>query len=66
MCIRDRSAAPANIVIIADTDMLMDYMWVQTRESVSYTHLDVYKRQAAQQAGRQPRARIACRKKTTI
>ena len=23
---------PANIVIIADTDMLMDYMWVQTRE----------------------------------
>ncbi len=27
-----KSAAPANIVIIADTDMLMDYMWVQTRE----------------------------------
>ncbi len=23
---------PANIVIIADTDMLTDYMWVQTRE----------------------------------
>ena len=23
---------PANIVIVADTDMLMDYMWVQTRE----------------------------------
>jgi ABC-type uncharacterized transport system involved in gliding motility auxiliary subunit len=27
-----KSAAPANIVIVADTDMLMDYMWVQTRE----------------------------------
>jgi ABC-type uncharacterized transport system involved in gliding motility auxiliary subunit len=27
-----KSAQPANIVIIADTDMLMDYMWVQTHE----------------------------------
>jgi ABC-type uncharacterized transport system involved in gliding motility auxiliary subunit len=27
-----KSAAPANIVIIADTDLLMDYMWIQTRE----------------------------------
>jgi ABC-type uncharacterized transport system involved in gliding motility auxiliary subunit len=27
-----KSKSPANIVIIADTDMLMDYMWVQTRE----------------------------------
>jgi hypothetical protein len=27
-----KSSAPANIVIIADTDLLMDYMWVQTRE----------------------------------
>ena len=27
-----KAAAPANIVIIADTDLLMDYMWVQTRE----------------------------------
>jgi len=27
-----KSVAPANIVIIADTDLLMDYMWVQTRE----------------------------------
>jgi ABC-type uncharacterized transport system involved in gliding motility auxiliary subunit len=27
-----KSAQPANIVIIADTDLLMDYMWVQTRE----------------------------------
>lgn len=27
-----QSQAPANIVIVADTDMLMDYMWVQTRE----------------------------------
>ena len=27
-----KSTAPANIVIVADTDMLMDYMWVQTRE----------------------------------
>ncbi len=27
-----RSVSPANIVIIADTDLLMDYMWVQTRE----------------------------------
>jgi ABC-type uncharacterized transport system involved in gliding motility auxiliary subunit len=27
-----KSATPANIVIVADTDMLMDYMWVQTRE----------------------------------
>ncbi len=27
-----KSEAPANIVIVADTDMLMDYMWVQTRE----------------------------------
>jgi ABC-type uncharacterized transport system involved in gliding motility auxiliary subunit len=27
-----KSTGSANIVIIADTDMLMDYMWVQTRE----------------------------------
>ena len=27
-----KAVSPANIVIIADTDMLMDYMWVQTRE----------------------------------
>ncbi len=27
-----KSLGSANIVIIADTDMLMDYMWVQTRE----------------------------------
>src|ERR1700722_11351833 len=27
-----KSSAPANIVIISDTDLLMDYMWVQTRE----------------------------------
>jgi ABC-type uncharacterized transport system involved in gliding motility auxiliary subunit len=27
-----KSSSPANIVIIADTDLLMDYMWVQTRE----------------------------------
>jgi ABC-type uncharacterized transport system involved in gliding motility auxiliary subunit len=26
------STQPANIVIIADTDLLMDYMWVQVRE----------------------------------
>jgi len=27
-----KSAAPANIVVVADTDLLLDYMWVQTRE----------------------------------
>jgi ABC-type uncharacterized transport system involved in gliding motility auxiliary subunit len=27
-----KSTAPANIVIVADTDLLMDYLWVQTRE----------------------------------
>jgi ABC-type uncharacterized transport system involved in gliding motility auxiliary subunit len=27
-----KSAMPANIVVIADTDFLMDYLWVQTRE----------------------------------
>jgi ABC-type uncharacterized transport system involved in gliding motility auxiliary subunit len=27
-----QSTVPANIVIVADTDLLMDYMWVQTRE----------------------------------
>jgi ABC-type uncharacterized transport system involved in gliding motility auxiliary subunit len=27
-----RSTAPVNIIIVADTDLLMDYMWVQTRE----------------------------------
>jgi ABC-type uncharacterized transport system involved in gliding motility auxiliary subunit len=27
-----KSATPANIVVVADTDMLMDYLWVQTRE----------------------------------
>jgi ABC-type uncharacterized transport system involved in gliding motility auxiliary subunit len=27
-----KAVSPANIVIIADTDLLMDYMWVQTRE----------------------------------
>jgi ABC-type uncharacterized transport system involved in gliding motility auxiliary subunit len=26
------SRAPANIVVVADTDMLTDFMWVQTRE----------------------------------
>jgi ABC-type uncharacterized transport system involved in gliding motility auxiliary subunit len=26
------SAAPANIIVVADTDLLMDYMWVQTRQ----------------------------------
>jgi ABC-type uncharacterized transport system involved in gliding motility auxiliary subunit len=27
-----KTTAPANIVVIADTDLLMDYMWVQTRQ----------------------------------
>ncbi|HEY2144961.1 MAG TPA: Gldg family protein [Steroidobacteraceae bacterium] len=27
-----KSTVPANIVVIADTDFLMDYLWVQTRE----------------------------------
>jgi ABC-type uncharacterized transport system involved in gliding motility auxiliary subunit len=27
-----KSATPANIVVIADTDLLLDYLWVQTRE----------------------------------
>ncbi|HMI75891.1 MAG TPA: Gldg family protein [Steroidobacteraceae bacterium] len=27
-----KSTTPANIVVIADTDLLMDYLWVQTRE----------------------------------
>jgi len=27
-----KSSVPANIVIVADTDLLMDYMWIQTRE----------------------------------
>jgi ABC-type uncharacterized transport system involved in gliding motility auxiliary subunit len=27
-----KSTAPVNIVVIADTDFLMDYLWVQTRE----------------------------------
>jgi ABC-type uncharacterized transport system involved in gliding motility auxiliary subunit len=27
-----KAVSPANIVIVADTDFLMDYMWVQTRE----------------------------------
>jgi ABC-type uncharacterized transport system involved in gliding motility auxiliary subunit len=27
-----KSTTPANIVLIADTDFLMDYLWVQTRE----------------------------------
>ncbi len=27
-----KSVKPAHIVIVADTDLLMDYMWVQTRE----------------------------------
>jgi ABC-type uncharacterized transport system involved in gliding motility auxiliary subunit len=27
-----KSSTPANIVVIADTDLLMDYLWVQTRE----------------------------------
>ncbi len=29
-----KSTSPANIVIVADTDLLMDYMWVQTREAL--------------------------------
>jgi ABC-type uncharacterized transport system involved in gliding motility auxiliary subunit len=27
-----KSLSPVNVVIVADTDLLMDYMWVQTRE----------------------------------
>jgi ABC-type uncharacterized transport system involved in gliding motility auxiliary subunit len=27
-----KSTTPANIVVIADTDLLMDYLWMQTRE----------------------------------
>jgi ABC-type uncharacterized transport system involved in gliding motility auxiliary subunit len=27
-----KTRSPANIVIVADTDMLLDYLWVQTRE----------------------------------
>jgi ABC-type uncharacterized transport system involved in gliding motility auxiliary subunit len=27
-----KATVPANIVIVADTDLLMDYMWIQTRE----------------------------------
>jgi ABC-type uncharacterized transport system involved in gliding motility auxiliary subunit len=27
-----KTSSPANIVIIADTDMLLDFMWVETRE----------------------------------
>jgi ABC-type uncharacterized transport system involved in gliding motility auxiliary subunit len=27
-----KSTAPVNIVVIADTDLMMDYLWVQTRE----------------------------------
>lgn len=27
-----KSQGPVNVVIVADTDLLMDYMWVQTRE----------------------------------
>jgi ABC-type uncharacterized transport system involved in gliding motility auxiliary subunit len=27
-----KSLSPANIVVIADTDLLLDYMWVQSRE----------------------------------
>jgi ABC-type uncharacterized transport system involved in gliding motility auxiliary subunit len=27
-----KAVAPANIIIVADTDLLLDYMWVQTRE----------------------------------
>jgi ABC-type uncharacterized transport system involved in gliding motility auxiliary subunit len=27
-----KSTVPVNIVIVADTDMLMEYMWIQTRE----------------------------------
>jgi ABC-type uncharacterized transport system involved in gliding motility auxiliary subunit len=26
------SAQPVNVIVVADTDLLMDYMWVQTRE----------------------------------
>jgi ABC-type uncharacterized transport system involved in gliding motility auxiliary subunit len=27
-----QASSPANIVVVADTDMLLDYMWIQTRE----------------------------------
>jgi ABC-type uncharacterized transport system involved in gliding motility auxiliary subunit len=27
-----KAAVPANIVVVADTDMLLDYMWIQSRE----------------------------------
>ena len=27
-----KSTVPVNIVVVADTDMLMEYMWIQTRE----------------------------------
>jgi ABC-type uncharacterized transport system involved in gliding motility auxiliary subunit len=28
-----KTSAPANIIVIADTDLLLDYLWVQTRDA---------------------------------
>lgn len=37
-----KSTLPANIVVIADTDMLLDYMWVQTREMLGQRVAQVF------------------------
>jgi ABC-type uncharacterized transport system involved in gliding motility auxiliary subunit len=37
-----KTAVPANIVVIADTDMLLDYMWVQTREMLGQKVAQVF------------------------
>jgi len=37
-----KTTVPANIVVIADTDMLLDYMWVQTREMLGQRVAQVF------------------------
>jgi ABC-type uncharacterized transport system involved in gliding motility auxiliary subunit len=48
-----KSTVPVNIVIVADTDMLMEYMWIQTREFLGkkmsprpFERVEALKRQA--------------------
>jgi ABC-type uncharacterized transport system involved in gliding motility auxiliary subunit len=37
-----KSMVPANIVVIADTDLLLDYMWVQSREMLGQRVAQVF------------------------
>ena len=58
MCIRDRKDAVYQMIdatateIVSDPDKFRAYLDTQARMAVSYTHLDVYKRQHSNRSER--------------